>query len=77
MANILGLNPFFIRAFVQTLMAKKHHYMIGLNPFFIRAFVQTSITQDKGAMKKVLIPSLSGHSFKPYVEVVFADEVRS
>ena len=65
MSYVLGLNPFFIRAFVQTQdEAGRWQSTVRLNPFFIRAFVQTPHHDAARSTAWVLIPSLSGHSFK-------------
>ncbi len=64
-----SLNPFFIRAFVQTLDTdEKLGMAFRLNPFFIRAFVQTQSWKSSPPSVKVLIPSLSGHSFKQWFD---------
>ena len=58
-----GLNPFFIRAWVQPGRAGIPPLWGGLNPFFIRAWVQPRRAGGHGLGGLVLIPSSSGHGF--------------
>ena len=64
-----SLNPFFIRAWVQTSAdGSIPQTRKCLNPFFIRAWVQTEEVLRKVRELFVLIPSSSGHGFRPHAD---------
>ena len=63
-----GLNPFFIRSIVQSLLLATSSEAESLNPFFIRSIVQSRTEPTKG-LSQVLIPSSSGQSFNPRVDI--------
>ena len=64
----VGLNPFFIRAAIQTRPQRRGHLVppYRLNPFFIRAAIQTvDVGAGRATGHRVLIPSSSGQQFRP------------
>ena len=58
------LNPFDIRACVQTERTGVQLELLRLNPFDIRACVQTPGQERPAEVLRVLIPLISGHVFK-------------
>ncbi len=77
----IGIGPEFTKGFLEqvgTIAAENFEDLRCLNPFFIRAFVQTDTTFIKDSKGNVvLIPSLSGHSFKQGFAAHFLAMARS